>query len=106
MQTTMADLHRLVGVLEELVKPLLEGEVVEDTYESNRRPHLVLQEGSKTYGRAFRIHFTGGSKYGSGHCEPRGFSDYLGGTKAEAERTLRNLIAGIRTGLTIAGRDN
>ena len=32
MQTTMADLHRLVGVLEELVKPLLEGEVVEDTY--------------------------------------------------------------------------
>jgi len=102
MQTTMADLHRLVGVLEELVKPLLEGEVVEDTYESNKRPHLVLQEGSKTYGRAFRIHFTGGSKYGSGHCEPRGFGDYLGGTKAEAEQSLRKLIAGIYTGLMIA----
>lgn len=106
MQTKMEDLHRLVAVLEELVKPLLEGEEVPDTYESNKRPHLVLQEGSKTYGRAFRIHFTGGSHYGSGHWEPRGFSDYLGGTKAEAERTLRSLIAGIRTGLMIAERGN
>jgi hypothetical protein len=101
MNTTMQDLHRLVAVLEELVKPLLEGEEVEDTYESNKRPHLTLQAGSKTYGRAFRVHFTGGSKYGSGHWEPRGFSDYLGGTKAEAERTLRTLIAGIRTGQMI-----
>ena len=107
MQTTMEEVRSLVKVLEELVQPLFEGDVVEDApYESMKRPHLVLQEGSKTYGRAYRIHFTGGSKYGSGHCEPRGFSDYLGGTKAEAERTLRSLIAGIRTGLTIAGRDN
>jgi hypothetical protein len=53
MNTTMEDLRRLVGVLEELVRPLLEGEEVEDTYESNKRPHLVLQEGSKTYGRLF-----------------------------------------------------
>jgi len=98
----MEDLHRLVAVLEELVQPLLEGEIVEDTYESNKRPHLVLQEGSKTYGRAFRVHFTGGSKYGSGHYEPRGFNDYLGRTKAEAEQSLRKLIAGIRTGLMIA----
>lgn len=106
MQTTMEDLRRLVGVLEELVKPLFEGEVVEDApYESMKRPHLVLQEGSKTYGRAFRIHFTGGSKYGSGHCEPRGFSDYLGGTKAEAEHSLRKLIAGIHTGLIIAEKE-
>ena len=102
MQTKLEDLHRLVAVLEKLIEPLMEGEVVEDTYESNKRPHLVLQEGSKTYGRAFRIHLTGGSKYGSGHCEPRGFSDYLGGTKAEAEQSLRKLIAGIHTGLMIA----
>ena len=102
MQTTMEEVRNLVKVLEELVQPLLEGEVVEDTYESNKRPHLVLQEGSKTYGRAWRIHFTGGSKYGSGHWEPRGFSDYLGGTKAEAAHSLRKLIAGIRTGLLIA----
>lgn len=105
-QTKMEDLHRLVAVLEELVQPLLEGEVLEDApYELMKKPHLVLQEGSKTYGRAFRIHFTGGSKYGSGHWEPRGFSDYLGGTKAEAERTLRSLIAGIRTGQMIAERE-
>ena len=102
MQTTMEEVRSLVKVLEELVQPLLEGEVVEDTYESNNRPHIVLQEGSKTYGRAWRIHFTGGSKYGSGHWEPRGFSDYLGGTKAEAAQSLRKLIAGIHTGLLIA----
>lgn len=102
MNTTMEDLRRLVGVLEELVRPLLEGEEVKDTYESNKRPHLVFQAGNKTYGRAFRVHFSGGSKYGSGHWEPRGFSDYLGATKAEAERTLRSLIAGIRTGQMIA----
>ena len=105
MQTTMEEVRNLVATLEKLVQPLLEGEVVEDTYESNKRPHLVLQAGSKTYGRAFRIHFTGGSKYGSGHWEPRGFSDYLGGTKAEAERTLRSLIAGIRTGQMIAEKE-
>jgi hypothetical protein len=102
MQTKLEDLHRLVAVLEELVKPLLEGEELESEFQSMRKPHLVLQEGSKTYGRAYRIHLTGGTKYGSGHWEPRGFSDYLGGTKAEAERTLRSLIAGIRTGLMIA----
>lgn len=101
MKTTTEDLRRLTAVLEELVKPLFEGEEIESPFESHRKPHLVLQEGSKTYGRAYRIHFTGGSKYGSGHCEPRGFSDYLGMTKAEAERTLRSLIAGIRTGLMI-----
>jgi hypothetical protein len=98
----MEEVRNLVATLEKLVQPLLEGEVVEDTYESNKRPHLVLQAGSRTYGRAFRIHFTGGSKYGSGHWEPRGFSDYLGGTKAEAAQSLRKLIAGIHTGLLIA----
>ena len=106
MQTTIEEVRNLVATLEKLIQPLLEGEVVEDTYESNKRPHLVLQEGSKTYGRAWRVHLTGGSKYGSGHWEPRGFSDYLGGTKAEAERTLRSLISGIRTGLMIAERGN
>jgi hypothetical protein len=102
MNTTIEEVRSLVATLEKLVQPLLEGDVVEDTYESNKRPHLVLQEGSKTYGRAFRVHFTGGSKYGSGHWEPRGFSDYLGGTKAEAAHSLRKIIAGIHTGLMIA----
>ncbi len=103
MQTTMEEIRSLVQTLEKLIEPLFEGEMVEDApYESMKRPHLVLQEGSKTYGRAFRVFFSGGSKYGSGHCEPRGFSDYLGGTKAEAAQSLRKLIAGIHTGLLIA----
>jgi hypothetical protein len=106
MQTTITDLRRLTGILEELVQPLLEGEEIESHFEAHRKPHLVLQEGSKTYGRAFRIHFTGGSKYGSGHYEPRGFSGYLGDTKSEAERTLKGLITGIRTGLMIQQQAN
>lgn len=106
MQTTMEEVRSLVKTLEELIQPLFEGEVMEDApYESMKRPHLVLQEGSKTYGRAFRIHFSGGTKYGSGHCEPRGFSDYLGGSKAEAANSLRKLISGIRTGLLIAEKE-
>ena len=106
MQTTMEEIRSLVAILEKLIEPLFEGEVVEDTYESNKRPHLVLQEGSKTYGRAFRIFFSGGSHYGSGHWEPRGFSDYLGGTKAEAAQNLRKLITGINTGLLIAQKED
>jgi hypothetical protein len=106
MQTTMEEIRSLVAILEKLIEPLFEGEVVEDTYESNKRPHLVLQEGSKTYGRAFRIFFSGGSHYGSGHWEPRGFSDYLGGSKAEAAQSLRKLIAGINTGLLIAQKED
>jgi hypothetical protein len=102
----MEEIRSLVAILEKLVEPLFEGEVVEDTYESNKRPHLVLQEGSKTYGRAFRIFFSGGSHYGSGHWEPRGFSDYLGGSKAEAAQSLRKLIAGINTGLLIAQKED
>jgi hypothetical protein len=103
MQTTIEEVRSLVATLEKLIEPLFEGEVVEDApFESMKRPHLVLQEGSKTYGRAWRVHLTGGSKYGSGHWEPRGFSDYLGGSKAEAAHSLRKLIAGIHTGLLIA----
>ncbi|MEE6286570.1 hypothetical protein V2J52_02755 [Georgenia sp. MJ173] len=50
----------------------------------------VLQEGSKTYGRAWRIYCrdpeTGGL-YGA--------SDYLGTTRTEAERTLRGIAHGM-----------
>ena len=102
MATTKQELENLVEVLAELYAPLMEGEVREDTYESNKRPHFVLQHGSKTYGRAYRIHLSGGTKYGSGWCEPRYFSDYLGSTREEAANKLRGIIAGIRTGLAIA----
>jgi hypothetical protein len=103
MATTEKDLENLVSVLAKLYAPLLEGEVDESTpYESQRTPHLALQVGSKTYGRAYRIHLSGGTKYGSGLSEPRHFSDYLGTTKSEAELKLRGIIAGIHTGLAIA----
>lgn len=104
MSTTMKDLENLVSVLAELYAPLLEGEELESEFPSMRTPHLALQEGSKTYGRAFRIYLTGGTVYGSGHSSPRHFSDYLGMTKAEAETKLRGIIAGIHTGLAIAGK--
>lgn len=107
MATTREDLENLVSALAKLYAPLLEGEeVTTGTYESLRFPHLVLQHGSKTYGRAYRIHLTGGTKYGSGHWEPRHFSDYLGMTKAEAETKLRGILAGIHTGLAIAEKAN
>jgi len=102
MTTTREELESLVSVLAELYAPLLEGEINQDTYESNMRPHLALQHGSKTYGRAYRIYLTGGTKYGSGHCEPRYFSDYLGMTKDEAANKLRGIIAGIRIGIALA----
>ena len=60
---------------------------------------IVLDHGSKTYGRAFRIALTGEPVYnvekgwyeypnGSGHSFPPTGDDYLGMTKAEAYRTL------------------
>jgi hypothetical protein len=50
MQTTMEEVRNLVAILEKLVQPLFEGEeMTEAPYESMKRPHLILQEGSKTY---------------------------------------------------------
>ena len=60
---------------------------------------IVLEHGSKTYGRAFRIALTGCAVWneetqrydypnGSGHSYPPTGDDYLGMTKAEAYRTL------------------
>ena len=60
---------------------------------------IVLDHGSKTYGRAFRIALTGEPVYneekgwydypnGSGHSFPPTGDDYLGMTKAEAYQTL------------------
>jgi hypothetical protein len=57
---------------------------------------LVLTEGSKTYGIAYRINWTGyqvpdelhGTRATSGHAEPPIGESYLGMTKAEAHETL------------------
>jgi hypothetical protein len=57
---------------------------------------LVLSHGSKTYGRAFRVHLTGdGSKpdvYNSAHFRPMIGNDYLGMTKYEAHDSLRTVM--------------
>ncbi len=61
---------------------------------SYRFPHLVLEEGSATYGRAWRLNATGGTRYRTGHSDPLHLgSGYLGSTKAEAMRCLRGLQA-------------
>jgi hypothetical protein len=66
-----------------------------------RFPKFILQIGSKTYGHAFRIHCTGGTRYQTGWGEPRFFDSYLGMTKAEAYNALRFLVAGIRAGKAV-----
>lgn len=58
---------------------------------------LVLSEGSKTYGNAFRVNLTGeraaDGTYpnGSGHSRPPIGSDYLGMTRSEAAQTLSTM---------------
>jgi hypothetical protein len=103
MEITEKTLDNYVSVLAKLYAPLLEGDIDEYARDiTQRTPHLVLISGSKTYDRAYRIHLSGGTKYGSGRWEPLHFSDYLGTTKSEAELKLRGIIAGIHTGLAIA----
>lgn len=64
---------------------------------SYEMPHAVLQEGSPTYGTAWRLDATGGTHYGTGHYDPfRLGSGFLGSTKNEAYRTLRGLLAGLQ----------
>ena len=54
---------------------------------------LYMQEGSQTYGRAFRLYLLG--PYGAHYTFD---IEYLGWTRAEAYQTLRGIIAGIRLG--------
>lgn len=62
-------------------------------------PHLQLDEGSKTYGRAWRLNGSGGSKYQTAHFDPlRLGSGFLGATKREAWIALRGIEAALRAG--------
>jgi hypothetical protein len=54
--------------------------------------NLRMQEGSPTYGRAFRLYFVG--PHGA-HYNTTPFSEYLGWTRAEAEDKLRGIAQGI-----------
>jgi hypothetical protein len=84
--TTTADLQRaLASHVETLAS-------VGITYEG----HLGLEEGSKTYGRAYRLYRTGqmvsddngGERPATGHYSPPIGDDYLGMTKGEAYKAL------------------
>jgi hypothetical protein len=59
-------------------------------------PHLQLDMGSATYGRAYRLNGSGGSVYRTAHYDPmRLGSGYLGNTKREAYLALRAIEAGL-----------
>lgn len=59
-------------------------------------PHLQLDEGSPTYGRAWRLNGSGGDKYRTAHYDPlRLGSGYLGASKREAWIALRGIEAAL-----------
>ena len=71
---------------------LLQGEELETEFESMKKPHLILQYGSPTYGNAWRIFATGGSYYQSAHYDPLHLTlGYLGWTRKEAWQTLTGI---------------
>lgn len=71
--------------------------------------HVILQEGSQTYGRAWRVYLTGimvpdengqpTFPKGSGYSRPPVGDDYLGWTAAEALAALRDRTTGIWAGM-------
>lgn len=80
-KVTQADLDRLADSITSQAWAL--GLIDADVY-------AVRPSGSKTYGNAYRLHFTGG-EYGTGHANALHLSGdaFLGWTKAEAYTVLR-----------------
>ena len=99
MKITNAQLETRVKAIEEYMREagLLEGDTLEETsYESMKEPHLILQYGSPTYGNAWRIFATGGTRYGSGHSDPLHLTlGYLGYTRSEAWQTLTGIYTAL-----------
>lgn len=94
MEITREMLENRVKAIEEYMRDhgLLEGEELEGEGEHMRRPHLILQYGSPTYGNAWRIFATGGSVYRSAHYDPLHLTlGYLGWTRKEAWQTLSGI---------------
>lgn len=83
------------GYMQEL--GLLEGDTLQDSpYESMKEPHLILQYGSPTYGAAWRLFATGGTKYRSAHYDPMHLTlGYLGWTRSEAWQTLTGIYTAL-----------
>ena len=83
-RTTQKDLDYQLGVLaDEMARACIDP------------TGLVLQNGSKTYGRAYRLHFRDPETGGLSDV-PALRSSYLGMTKTEADTALRFLIDGLR----------
>ena len=104
MQTTKKELLAQVEYIQGLATgyEILEGSKWEEDIPAHlvgsrfEFPHLGLDEGSATYGRAWRIYASGGSKYRTAHFDPFHMgSGFLGMTKNEAMTTLRGIRAGL-----------
>ena len=99
MKVTNQQLEIRVKAIEGYMKEqgLLEGETLLDAnYESMKEPHLILQYGSPTYGAAWRLFATGGTKYRSGHSDPMHLTlGYLGATRSEAWQTLTGIYTAL-----------
>jgi hypothetical protein len=95
MEITNQMLENRVKMIEEYMRELglLKGEELTDTpYESMKKPHLILQHGSPTYGNAWRIFATGGTYYQSAHYDPLQLTlGYIGWTRKEAWQTLTGI---------------
>ena len=87
LMTTIKDLDHIFEIYAAAVKDA--GGVPEGS-------KLVLSHGSKTYGRAFRVHLTGDGthpeKYNSAHYRPEIGDDFLGMTKNEADAVIRDRL--------------
>ena len=85
---TVGDLERLIGRIDRYADTL-------GIIDHSRGERLGLDQGSATYGRAWRI-FSTGLDGNTGHGDPFHLgSGYLGWSKAEAHLTLRGLEAGL-----------
>jgi len=94
MEITNQMLEKRVEMISEYLTELglLEGEELESEFPSMRTPHLILQYGSPTYGNAWRIFATGGTRYRSAHCDPLHLTlGYIGWTRKEAWQTLTGI---------------
>lgn len=99
MKVTNQQLETRVKAIEAYMREfdLLEGETLVDAaYDSMKEPHLILQYGSPTYGNAWRLFATGGTRYGSGHSDPMHLTlGYLGATRSEAWQTLTGIYTAL-----------
>jgi hypothetical protein len=100
-RVSIRDLRVLVDRINNAGAQLLDGgewlDIPEHLRETRFRfPFFGLDEGSATYGRAWRLYASGGSKYQTAHHDPLHLgSGYLGSTKREAHLALRGIVSAL-----------